>query len=97
MAFELFSVQVIIPSLDLLFWCSKIHFASSALHIDAFEWYSVWLCSYTDDANVYFHWTNICIRIHMTKFQIADRLSLATLKDLDNLTHNFCLESSEVI
>ena len=54
-AIELFSVKVVIPSLDLLFWCSKIHFASSALHIDAFELYSVWLCSYTDDANVYFH------------------------------------------
>ena len=36
-AIELFSVKVVIPSLDLLFWCSKIHFASSALHIDAFE------------------------------------------------------------
>ena len=72
------------PSLGLLFWCLKTHNAFSVLHIGAFEWHSVSWRSYTVDVNVYFHWTNIYIRIHTTRFLIVDRLSLATFKDLNS-------------
>ena len=75
-------VQVGIPSLGLLFWYLKTHFAFLKLRIVAFEWHSVWWCSYTVDANVYSHWTIIYIRTHTTWFLFEDHLSQATLKDL---------------